>query len=57
MNAKSMSVTEKDLKRVKELIMLVDQMDKPKNFTYMDVLDLHSYLESLRDLIKSHLGN
>ena len=45
-----------ELNEVKHLLHLVRNMDRPNNFTYMDVTMLHKHLEDLRDYLYYELS-
>ena len=40
---------------VKKLLILIDGMKKPENFTYMDVSNLHSHMSELLKSINSQI--
>lgn len=40
---------------VKRLKVLVNEMKKPDNFTYIDVLNLHQHLEELETCLRANL--
>lgn len=52
----STSALKVELENLKRLKQLVRYMNKPDNFTYIDILNLHNYLETLhnelQDVIK-----
>lgn len=41
------------IKEISKLLQLVKEMDKPKNFTYMDVSNLYEYLKDYKSLLVS----
>lgn len=41
-----------ELNEVQHLIYLVKNMERPNNFTYMDVTLLHKHLEELRNCLQ-----
>lgn len=43
----SISALKVELDNIKRLQQLVKEMEKPENFTYIDVLNLHTCLETL----------
>ena len=44
-----------ELNEVQHLLYLVNNMERPNNFTYMDVTILHKHLEDLRDYLHHEL--
>lgn len=46
---------EAEIQNVKNLLRLVNEMKKPDNFTYIDILNLHTHLEELLDCLKQEL--
>ena len=52
----SASALKVELENLRRLKQLVRDMNKPDNFTYIDILNLHNYLETLhnelQDVIK-----
>ena len=43
------------LENVKRLKALVNEMKKPDNFTYIDVLNLHQHLEELETCLRENI--
>ena len=43
----SLSAIKVELDNLRKIKQLVRNMEKPENFTYIDVLNLHNYLETL----------
>lgn len=53
----STSALEVELKNIKNLMILVSQMKKPDNFTYIDVMNLHNHLSVLKECIEEQLND
>ena len=43
---------ELELRNIEHIKMLVKEMEKPSNFTYIDVLNLHNHLDMLQRCIE-----
>ena len=53
----STGALEVELKNIKKLLILVSQMKKPDNFTYVDVMNLHNHLGVLKECIEEQLND
>lgn len=52
----STAALEVELNDIKKLLVLVKEMKRPDNFTYMDVANLHNHLETLKTCISEQLS-
>lgn len=46
-----------EIQNINRLLILIDEMKKPENFTYIDVLNLHTYLESVKVELTDQLNS
>lgn len=51
----SLKMLEEELRNVEKLKKSVDEMKKPDNFTYVDVLHMRQYLDEIEKHIKSKI--
>ena len=51
----SLAALKTQLDNVKKLKVLVNEMKKPDNFTYIDVLNLHQHLEELETCLRENI--
>ena len=51
----SVAALKTQLENVKRLKALVNEMKKPDNFTYIDVLNLHQHLEELETCLRENI--
>lgn len=51
----SLEALKTQLDNVKRLKVLVNEMKKPDNFTYIDVLNLHQHLEELESCLRENI--
>ena len=51
----SVAALKTQLDNVKRLKVLVNEMKKPDNFTYIDVLNLHQHLEELESCLRENI--
>ena len=51
----SVAALKTQLENVKRLKALVNEMKKPDNFTYIDVLNLHQHLEELVTCLRENI--
>ena len=51
----SVAALKTQLDNVKRLKVLVNEMKKPDNFTYIDVLNLHQHLEELETCLRENI--
>lgn len=51
----SLKALNTELDNVKRLKVLVNEMKKPDNFTYVDVLNLHQHLEALENHLRDKI--
>lgn len=52
---RSVAALKTQLDNVKRLKVLVNEMKKPDNFTYIDVLNLHQHLEELESCLRENI--
>ena len=55
LNSCSVKMLEEELAKVSRLKMLSKTMQKPDNFTYIDVLNMHRCFDLLENIIKTAL--
>lgn len=48
----SESALQLELKNLTRIKQLVKEMEKPKNFTYIDILNLHEHLDNLEKYLE-----
>lgn len=51
----SVTALKTQLDNVKRLKVLVKEMKKPDNFTYIDVLNLHQHLDELESCLRENI--
>ena len=51
----SVAALKTQLDNVKRLKVLVNEMNKPDNFTYIDLLNLHQHLEELESCLRENI--
>lgn len=51
----SVAALKTQLDNVKRLKALVNEMKKPDNFTYIDVLNLHQHLDELESCLRENI--
>ena len=46
-----------DLDSLKRMKQLIKEMNKPENFTYVDVVNLHNYIDCLVQIVSTELNS
>ena len=53
----SLEALKQEKQQLTNIKRLMCVMEKPKNFTYMDVLDLHTAVDTLIEIIQEEINN
>lgn len=46
-----------ELDSLKKMKHLIKEMEKPENFTYVDVVNLHNYIDCLVQIVSTELNS
>ena len=53
----SVPALEAELSSLKKMKQLLKSMHKPENFTYIDIVNLHNYVDALERIVSEELDN